>query len=59
MSLGCVPKGPNDINSLRPSDAYMMSEIWFKIEKFIFKEMHLKIWSAKVTSILPSLNVLR
>ena len=30
----------------------------FKIQKFLFKEMHLKMPSAKVAAILPAFNVL-
>ena len=35
-----------------------LSEILFKIQKFSFKEMHLKMASAKVAAILPGLNLL-
>ena len=45
------------ILSIRPWGTYF-SEILSKIQKFSFKEMHLKMSSAKVAAILPSLNVL-
>ena len=45
------------ILSIRPLGA-SFSEILFIIQQFSFKEMHLKISSAKVAAILPDLNVL-
>ena len=42
---------------IRPQGTYF-SEILFKIQKFSFKEMHLKMWSAKVAAILTGLNML-
>ena len=46
-------------HNVNQSLSLYFSEILFKIHKFSFKEMHLKISSAKVATILPSLNVLK
>ena len=45
------------ILSIRPQGS-RFSEISFEIQQFSFKEMHLKLSSAKVAAILPGLHVL-